>query len=271
MFCTNCGKKIEDDSKFCEFCGAKVTEAPVQEAPSQRKISRGAGSIKKAEPAEKASEKSSAPQSEKKTGGGSKFWKTTLTAALIASGVFFLQGFLGDTPSAEKEVNNKQYNEMHDAQKKAEKINFKITAPKLEDFNWHEEVVANNFFKTGKKLEYHKCIGSWKAMGVYKQKGTTYSSRATYFANLTGRLADAQLILKGHKFYLEGAFPVSEDESKYMFTGGYAPDADCIVFRNEKFGVITMGPFVEKNGKQYGLGRFQTKDDVEADLLFVRP
>ena len=25
MFCTNCGKNIEKDSKFCQFCGAKIS------------------------------------------------------------------------------------------------------------------------------------------------------------------------------------------------------------------------------------------------------
>lgn len=25
MFCTNCGKKISGDSKFCEYCGGKIT------------------------------------------------------------------------------------------------------------------------------------------------------------------------------------------------------------------------------------------------------
>ena len=35
MFCTNCGNKIDDGSKFCPDCGAKLTaaeEAPVAES-----------------------------------------------------------------------------------------------------------------------------------------------------------------------------------------------------------------------------------------------
>ena len=34
MFCSNCGKIIDDDSKFCPFCAAKVETAPKPEAPS---------------------------------------------------------------------------------------------------------------------------------------------------------------------------------------------------------------------------------------------
>ncbi len=32
MFCPNCGANIPDDSEFCEVCGAKVNEEPVQES-----------------------------------------------------------------------------------------------------------------------------------------------------------------------------------------------------------------------------------------------
>lgn len=35
IFCTNCGKEIDDDSKFCPFCGAAVVEN--QEAESENK------------------------------------------------------------------------------------------------------------------------------------------------------------------------------------------------------------------------------------------
>ena len=27
MFCTSCGKQIDNDSSFCSFCGAKVTSS----------------------------------------------------------------------------------------------------------------------------------------------------------------------------------------------------------------------------------------------------
>lgn len=26
MFCKNCGKEIDDNSKFCQYCGAKIVE-----------------------------------------------------------------------------------------------------------------------------------------------------------------------------------------------------------------------------------------------------
>ncbi|MGC8502931.1 zinc-ribbon domain-containing protein [Desulfurella sp.] len=28
MFCPNCGKEIDDSSKFCKFCGAKIEKKP---------------------------------------------------------------------------------------------------------------------------------------------------------------------------------------------------------------------------------------------------
>ena len=33
MICKNCGKEISESSKFCDYCGAKVVEQPVQEQP----------------------------------------------------------------------------------------------------------------------------------------------------------------------------------------------------------------------------------------------
>lgn len=36
MFCTNCGKLIDNDSKFCPYCAAKVEVEPKPEAPSAK-------------------------------------------------------------------------------------------------------------------------------------------------------------------------------------------------------------------------------------------
>jgi hypothetical protein len=35
MICKNCGKEISESSKFCGYCGAKVTEQPQQSQPEQ--------------------------------------------------------------------------------------------------------------------------------------------------------------------------------------------------------------------------------------------
>lgn len=32
-FCTNCGKQLPDNAKFCTGCGAKITPKPAPEAP----------------------------------------------------------------------------------------------------------------------------------------------------------------------------------------------------------------------------------------------
>lgn len=38
MFCTNCGKQIADDAKFCPHCGSKTVAntEPVSSAPQQQ-------------------------------------------------------------------------------------------------------------------------------------------------------------------------------------------------------------------------------------------
>lgn len=36
MYCKNCGKPIEEDSKFCKYCGLKIEVEKPKEAPSQR-------------------------------------------------------------------------------------------------------------------------------------------------------------------------------------------------------------------------------------------
>ena len=35
MYCKNCGKQIEDSSKFCEFCGASLTDDRQQIQPTE--------------------------------------------------------------------------------------------------------------------------------------------------------------------------------------------------------------------------------------------
>ena len=39
MICKNCGKEISESSKFCGYCGAKVTEQPEQSQPETVKES----------------------------------------------------------------------------------------------------------------------------------------------------------------------------------------------------------------------------------------
>ena len=269
MFCTNCGKKIEDDSKFCEFCGAKVAEVPEQETPVQRESSRPKKKIAEEKPQRQSPPAQPAP----KSGGGSKFWKTTLTAALIASGVFFLQGFLGGISMPEGQVENNKSKPLEAVEKLRDVPyrSYKVSKPRLEDFAWYGDIGVKKFFANGQRLEYHQCLGSWKAMAVYTQKDATFYGRATYYAQLEGRMADAVLALQGYRFYLENNTPVSEDNSKYTFAGGYDPALDNIVFRSKDFGIVAMGPFIEKDGKQYGFCKFKTKNDVVADLLLMRP
>lgn len=40
MFCTNCGKKIADDSVFCEFCGAKIDLDTKSESSTQKEVTK---------------------------------------------------------------------------------------------------------------------------------------------------------------------------------------------------------------------------------------
>ncbi|MFA6532987.1 MAG: zinc-ribbon domain-containing protein [Patescibacteria group bacterium] len=35
MFCTNCGKNIDEDSKFCQFCGGKIKNDITKELPKK--------------------------------------------------------------------------------------------------------------------------------------------------------------------------------------------------------------------------------------------
>lgn len=37
MFCINCGKQINDGSKFCPECGAKI-EDPIQTGPDRKSV-----------------------------------------------------------------------------------------------------------------------------------------------------------------------------------------------------------------------------------------
>ena len=45
MYCSNCGKQIDDDSVFCEFCGTKVDPAPVNVSDQSIVDLRGVSSV----------------------------------------------------------------------------------------------------------------------------------------------------------------------------------------------------------------------------------
>ncbi|MBO4404363.1 MAG: TM2 domain-containing protein [Treponema sp.] len=38
MFCTNCGKEVIEGAAFCQYCGEKLEQAKVQEAPAQETL-----------------------------------------------------------------------------------------------------------------------------------------------------------------------------------------------------------------------------------------
>lgn len=41
MFCKNCGKRLADDAKFCDGCGAQLAATVSQTAPIQNPKSKG--------------------------------------------------------------------------------------------------------------------------------------------------------------------------------------------------------------------------------------
>lgn len=41
MCCTNCGKEINDNAKFCTYCGAKVTAREAPEISGRYRYSNG--------------------------------------------------------------------------------------------------------------------------------------------------------------------------------------------------------------------------------------
>lgn len=55
MFCTKCGKKIQDDAKFCPYCGATVK--PIVAVDHQRSTERRQTVVKPASPPQEKSKK----------------------------------------------------------------------------------------------------------------------------------------------------------------------------------------------------------------------
>ena len=190
------------------------------------------------------------------------FLHKALRVATLAVGLFCLPCFLGTGDSPMTGSLEQSYLSQAEA---------RVAEPTPQDFNWYGDITGDGFWDEGTSLEFYQCTGGWKGMAFYLNDGGGYVGRATYYVDITGRMADAQLVMHGHKFYYEGEAPVSEAGNKYVFYGGFSPDDDILVFESEEYGIIGMGPFVEKNGKQYGWCRYLTPEYVEADLLLVRP
>lgn len=106
MFCSNCGKELEEGSKFCRFCGTLVPQVPVtqvtvQSQPAAATPERSVqsvpenGSVQQAPVQAVQPERQEAKPDKKKKGTGKKILKWFFILLLVAVvGLFFVGALL---------------------------------------------------------------------------------------------------------------------------------------------------------------------------------
>lgn len=270
MFCQNCGKKIEDDANFCEFCGGKVStataSAPVRTVSSHHPASE--------------------PYSYKKDGRRERSGKTNLPLSIglvvlaLAAAVLLWKGGVLDfgkgkgTPVVQSGSGPETQGSGGTAQPETRTPSGADLStgerPTWEEFRWYlDDVQKNGVWKDAVQFtDFDQMLGSWKAYIVYDP----YHNMDSYAeeilnVELTGSAAEAHAVMDWYIIYWgEEPYDVSTEEDS-IFSGSYENGEWYLTGS----GNIIISQFYIHEGKQYAFGSLLTPDGVIADLVLMRP
>ena len=281
MYCPNCGKQIPDNSRFCENCGARVeiedTFQPSRQKPQRNTYQR---QVEK-EPSTKNHRKSKKPG----------FIQTVFLTAVIAVGVWFAKGFLGDiglsvntpdhtqpskqtgNPSVQGETggNNAIVNEdigQEDTATISERLST-YDRPTWEEFGWYNEVFNNGVWADATPVtELPYMLGGWKGYIVYDP----YSERGIEVSELVNVTLSvdsggASALVDWYQIMWSGEPPYDETEdADTEFVGSYENG----VFELDGPSHLSFISFYEYRGRYYGFGSVVTQDGTIADFWLMR-
>ena len=298
MYCTQCGKQIDDKSAFCPYCGAKTgSAAPAVSEP-----------VKTAQPAPAAAQPTPKPmptpqQPVANTPGATppkkkKFptWAivliivgivlaiiTTVTVILVkkvvnsvaeygSEVVSELEDFstptqsVEDTTVSESQTTTEQSTTEQTTAANARKSTIDVSnvgKPYISDFSWIKKApkpTAEQLFTNPQDIS-----GKWKAYYVYSD-GVKELCNITVAANNN----TAKVAVKPWFINYKNKWENEANVQGYLYdTNGRFVNGTISV--TGKYGTIVLYSFCEINGKQYGYGKTVTQSGETVNIALVRP
>lgn len=285
MYCTQCGKQIDDKSAFCPYCGAK-TGKPL---PT---VTQPANTAPPVPPQKTMNTPATQPPKKKKF----PTWAivliivgvilaiiTTVTVILVkkvvnsvveygSEVVSELEDFSTTAPPYEDTTADEAptatepdtTEQTGTANKRKSTIDVsKVGKPYISDFTW----VKNAPRPTAEQLFTHPqdISGKWKAYYVY-------SDGVKELCNITVAATKdtVKVAVKPWFINYEGKWESEGDVQGYLYdTNGRLINGTISV--TGKYGTIVLYSFCEINGKQYGYGKTVTQSGETVNIALVRP
>ena len=293
MYCTQCGKQIDDKSAFCPYCGAKTSNASsVASEPSKvvpmTPVSAQTPPKSAPVPPQQAVKAPHAEPPKKK-----KFptWAivliivgiilaiiTTVSVILVkkvvnsvveygSEVVSELEDFSTptqkpeDTTESESQTTTKQTTAANERKSTIDVS--KVGKPTISDFSW----VRNAPQPTVEQLftNPQDISGKWKAYYVY-------SDGVKELCNITiaAKKDTVKVAVKPWYINYDNKWENEADVQGYMYdTNGRLLNGTISV--TSKYGTIVLYSFCEINGKQYGYGKTVTQSGETVNIALVRP
>ncbi|MGB4439557.1 MAG: zinc ribbon domain-containing protein [Sedimentibacter sp.] len=282
MFCESCGKNIPDDSRFCEYCGSKVT-VEADTSPKEETITENSDYVSVIKREEEAVHSNNVIP--KKSGFVKKAAILIIAAAAVIFGGFSLiSQLLKEDPKTESNALNdvsRGNSGKSEPEQPSENppVQDSFILISEEDFEWYSIASYDQMPEGASALSYMDILGEWKVMAVnyvsepaesYFSIGIVeeYSpSENDIGANTSVTLMHQYIEVKEEKHFFD------EDNSTDMVLCSYGEGVLEMVLGDDKILDII---FWEKEGKQYGQSHLYRDDDNDgfADLItsvaFVR-
>lgn len=297
MFCPNCGKKISDNSRFCEHCGSSVeVEDDFQTSRQKRRVSQ------RYEDEDTYEERPRKSYSSKKKTKKLGFIPTVLMTAVIAVGVWFVKGYLDDgedfvytpnniLPANPSGSSNGQSNTGNSGnsgnsgvsgnqgtqgsedvgQFGSDNITAQLSTyerPTQEEFAWYDEVFNNGIWPDATPVtDLSYILGGWKCYIVYDPYVAGGEVRELANVELSYNMGEAYALVDWYQMFWNGEAPYDE-------TG----DPDSEFYGTYKDGIfdlsgpctMSLGAFYEYQGKYYGFGYLIASDGTAANFWMMR-
>ena len=281
MFCESCGKNIPDDSRFCEYCGSKVTveadTSNIEETITEN--SDYVSDIKKEEEAVHANKVIA-----KKSGLVKKAVVLIIAAVVIFGGFSFISQLLKDDPKTESNALNnvsRRNSEKSEPEQPSENppVQDSFILISEEDFEWYSIASYDQMPEGASALSYMDILGEWKVMAVnyVSEPAESYfsigiveeyiPSKNDIGANTSVTLMHQYIEVGDEKHFFD------EENSTDMVLCSYGEGVLEMFLADDKILDII---FWEKEGRQYGQSHLYRDDnndgfaDLITSLAFVR-